>query len=679
MTTASQILSMSPQPRAAAFRDAVLQKLTYSCSKTAANAGVYDWYFATVLAVRDRMVDCWLDSEQRIERHPSKRVYYLSIEFLIGRLLFDTLINLRLLGTARAALASLGVDLDQLRKLEPDAALGNGGLGRLAACYMDSMASLAVPAYGYGIRYEHGLFMQQIRDGWQHELPERWLAFGNPWEFERLETEYSIRFGGHVEYVGGSTARGIWYPTERVLAVAHDTPIPGWRGRHVNTLRLWSARATTPVHLETFNTGDIVGATASRAQAEAISRVLYPSDATPAGQELRLRQEYFFTSASLQDIVRRHLEQFDSLDALPEHVAIQLNDTHPAIAVAELMRILVDEHDYSWNDAWRITTATLSYTNHTLLPEALESWPVSLLNRLLPRHMQIIYLINKLHLDEAGTRGIDDPATLASISLIQEGEDRRVRMGHLAFVGCHKVNGVSALHTDLVAQTVFRDLARVAPARITNVTNGINFRRWLFESNPGLTHLLVNALGERMLDDPDQLRGLERFADDASFVQSYVAVRAANKRALARLMHELCGVAIDPSAMFDAHIKRIHEYKRQLLNILETIALYLSIRREPRAPVDSAGQDFRRQGRGQLPARQADHQARQRRRRGRQRRPGDRRSPEGRLPAELQCQPGAGDHPGGRSLRADLHRRHGSVRHRQHEARLERRAHGRNA
>jgi starch phosphorylase len=571
-------------PHAAELRDAILNKLTYSCSKTPSNAGPYDWYLATVLAIRDRMVDRWMESEQRTERKHGKRVYYLSIEFLIGRLLFDSLINLRLLGTARAALASLDVDLDQLRKLEPDAALGNGGLGRLAACYMDSMAALAVPAYGYGIRYEHGLFMQQIRDGWQHELPERWLAFGNPWEFERLETEYSIRFGGSVEYIGGDldgTARGLWYPAERVLAVAHDTPITGWRGRHVNTLRLWSARSTTPVHLGTFNEGDVVAATAPRMQAEAISRVLYPSDATPAGQELRLRQEYFFTSASLQDIIGRHLQQFDNLESLPDHVAIQLNDTHPAIAVAELMRILVDEHDFSWPDAWRITNATLSYTNHTLLPEALESWPVSLLNRLLPRHVQIIYLINKLHLDEAVAKGIADPDMLASISLIQEGQDKRVRMGHLAFVGSHKTNGVSALHTGLMGQTVFRDLDRAMPGRIVNMTNGISFRRWLFEANPNLTALLTGTLGEHVLDDPTGLTGLERFAEDASFVQHYASTKRGNKHALARRIHELTGVAVDPSAMFDVQIKRIHEYKRQLLNILETIALYLAIRLEP--------------------------------------------------------------------------------------------------
>jgi glycogen phosphorylase len=581
--TSHALSQLGLHPQAAQLRDAIVNKLTYFCSTTPTNAGPYDWYQATVLAVRDRIVDRWLEAGQRVERKQGKRVYYLSIEYLIGQLLFDSLINLQLLGAARSALDSLGVDLDRLRVLEPDAALGNGGLGRLAACYMDSMAALAVPSFGYGIRYEHGLFKQEISDGWQRELPERWLAFGNPWEFERVDTEYSIRFGGSVEYVDGAegTPRGIWYPEERVLAVAHDTPITGWRVRHVNTLRLWSARSTTPVHLAAFNTGDVVGATAPRAQAEAISRVLYPSDSTPAGQELRLRQEYFFTSASLQDIVRRHLQQFANLESLSDHVAIQLNDTHPAIAVAELMRILVDEHDRSWPEAWRITQATLSYTNHTLLPEALESWPVALLNRLLPRHMQIIYMINKLHLDEAVGAGIVPPPALASISLIQEGYDKRVRMGHLAFVGSHKTNGVSALHTQLMAQTVFHDLDRAKPGRIVNMTNGISFRRWLFEANPGLTALLVRTVGEDLLDDPNKLAALEPFADDASFVHQYAATKRSNKDALAQRIRDLTGVATDPAAMFDVHIKRIHEYKRQLLNILETIALYLSIRLEP--------------------------------------------------------------------------------------------------
>jgi starch phosphorylase len=568
----------------AAFRAAILNKLAYSYGKAPETASLHDWYSATALALRDRIVERWLKTGQRADHKSGKRVYYLSIEYLLGQLLFDALINMRLLNVARAALTGLDVDIEQLRKLEPDAALGNGGLGRLAACYMDSMAALAVPAYGYGIRYENGLFVQQIRDGWQHEAPERWLALGNPWEFERTDTEYSICFGGSVEYVGSdhdSTARGLWYPDERVLAIAYDTPIAGWRGRHVNTLRLWSARSTSPVHLAAFNEGDLVGATARRAETEAISRVLYPSDATPTGHELRLRQEYFFTSASLQDITRRHLEQFGELASLPDHAAIQLNDTHPAIAVAELMRILVDEHDHAWDEAWRITKGTLSYTNHTLLPEALESWPVPLLNRLLPRHMQIIYLINKAHLDDATTKGFVDPGMLAAISLIQEGHEKRVRMGHLAFVGSHRINGVSALHTDLMQKTVFRDLNRAAPGRIVNVTNGITFRRWLYEANPPLTNLLINTLGERVMDDPSELLRLESFATDASFVEQYTAQRRKNKEALATRIRQLTGAHVDPVSLFDVQIKRIHEYKRQLLNILEAIAVYLAIRNEP--------------------------------------------------------------------------------------------------
>ena len=583
MDSRSSLVSpKSAQTESERLREAILSWLTYACGTLATNASAYDWYRATVLAVRDRLVERML-AEQRNERQTGKRVYYLSIEYLVGRLLFDSLINLRLLDAARTALADLGVDIEQIRQFEPDAALGNGGLGRLAACYMDSLATLGIPAYGYGIRYEHGLFKQEIIDGWQYEKPERWLSLGNPWEFERPDIEYSICFGGHVEHIAaadGST-RSNWYPAERVLAAAHDTLIGGWRGRHVNTLRLWSARATDPVRLATFNIGDVVGATASRAQAEAISRVLYPSDTTPAGQELRLRQEYFFTSASLQDIVRRHLQRFEHLDDLPDHAAIQLNDTHPAIAVAELMRILIDEHYCSWNEAWRITKATLSYTNHTLLPEALESWPVSLLSRLLPRHMEIIYLINKLHLEKAVGKGFADPETLTSISLIQEGHEKRVRMGHLAFVGSHKINGVSKLHTDLMGRTVFGDLNRALPHRIVNLTNGITFRRWLFEANPQLTALLTATLGNGVLDDPRHLKALERYAEDVGFIEAYSMVRQRNKERLARRIRDLTAVTVDPTAMFDVHIKRIHEYKRQLLNIIETVALYLSIHQQP--------------------------------------------------------------------------------------------------
>ena len=563
------------------LRDAVTAKLVHAVGKDVAEASDRDWFVATALAVRDRIVDHWLESTREADTAQKKEVYYLSIEFLIGRLLFDGLINLGLIEPVREALASMGVDLDRLRTLEPDAALGNGGLGRLAACFMDSMASLGIPATGYGIRYQYGLFKQEIHEGWQRELPDDWLAFRNPWEFERPGLTYPVRFGGAVEYVGGNTAQGLWYPAETVLAVAHDTPIVGWRGRHVNTLRLWTARPSDPLGLKTFNQDDYAGAVATRAQLQAICEVLYPSDATPAGQELRLRQEFFFTSAALQDIVHRHLDRYESLDSLPDKAAIQLNDTHPAIAVAELMRILVDEHEYSWADAWRITTATLNYTNHTLLAEALETWPTSLLGRLLPRHLQLIYLINWYHLKDLSGRGITDPALVSSLSLVDESAEKRVRMAHLAFVGSHKVNGVSALHTELMRSTIFRGLETARPGRIVNETNGISFRRWLFQANPELTSLLTEFLGERLLTDWGALKELERLAGDAAFTRRLREARQHNKEALADCVHELAGIRIDSSALFDVHIKRIHEYKRQLLNILEAIALYKAMQEQP--------------------------------------------------------------------------------------------------
>ncbi|MFN3656603.1 MAG: glycogen/starch/alpha-glucan phosphorylase [Pseudolabrys sp.] len=582
--------SFEPVQDAAALRDAIGAKLVYALGKSPEAATDHDWYMATALAVRDRIVDVWMTSRAEAKRLKKRRVYYLSIEFLIGRLLLDALTNLRLVEPAREALKSFGVDLETLRKVEPDAALGNGGLGRLAACFMDSLSALGVPAYGYGIRYENGLFEQRFHDGWQVELPENWLAGGNPWEFERSNSEFSIGFGGSVEYLGGdnSTARALWYPAERVMAVPHDTPIVGWRGRHANTLRLWSARAASPMQLNTFNEGDYLGAIAARTRAETISRVLYPNDASPEGQELRLRQEYFFTSASLQDMVRRHLDEYGALDTLAEHAAVQLNDTHPAIAVAELMRILVDEHDFSWTQAWDITTATLHYTNHTLLPEALERWPAALLGRLLPRHLQIIYLINWLHLQEIARRGLTSPQVTAAVSLVEEGGEKRIRMANLAFIGSQCVNGVSALHTDLLRKHVFHEIARTASTRIVNVTNGITFRRWLYEANPSLTGLLVDTLGEGVLDRPERLRELEPLARDPDFVARYALTRMANKNRLAQYLRATTGIAVDPHGLFDVHIKRIHEYKRQLLNILETIALYQQIKADPADPAAPA-------------------------------------------------------------------------------------------
>lgn len=560
----------------------ILAELIYSVGRTPETASTRDWFVATAYAVRDRIVDRWAREHDPERPKPAKRVYYLSLEFLIGRLLFDALNNLGLTEVAREALKSLDVDIEKVRAAEPDAALGNGGLGRLAACFMDSMASIGVPGFGYGIRYDHGLFRQGMRDGWQQEYPEDWLSFGNPWEFAHPEIDYPVGFGGYVEQVmQGPEPRHVWRPAETVEAVAFDTPVAGWRGRHVNTLRLWSARAPDPISLDAFNRGDYVGALADRVRIESISKVLYPSDETPAGQELRLRQEYFFVSASLQDLIRRHLEETGDIRSLADHVAIQLNDTHPAIAVPELMRVLIDIHGLAWADAWAITVATCSYTNHTLLPEALESWPVPLMERLLPRHMQIIYLINALQLEGARESRPGDDALLSTISIIDEHNGRRVRMGALAFIGSHKVNGVSALHTELMKQTVFRDLHGLHPDRIVNKTNGITFRRWLAQANPLLTGVLIDAIGPGLLDDPNELDKLSAFADDTALHERLAGARRANKVALAKIIADRNEVYVDPDALFDVQIKRIHEYKRQLLNLLETIAIYNAMRAQP--------------------------------------------------------------------------------------------------
>jgi glycogen phosphorylase len=564
-------------------KSAILAKLTLAVGKDPAAATDRDWFVAAALMVRDRVIHRWLTSERASRGKGCKRVYFLSIEFLIGRLFDDVLENLGLDEIVNSALGDLGVDLVRLRASEPDAALGNGGLGRLAACFMESMATLTIPACGYGIRYDHGLFRQVIRDGWQQEYPEEWLSFGNPWEFERPEVIYDIHFGGRVERAVGprGIARSVWHPDETIEAVAYDTPIVGWRGRHVNTVRLWSARAVDPMRLDAFNKGEHVAALSEQARAEAISKVLYPSDETPAGLELRLRQEYFFVSASLQDLVHQHLCTDGDIHCLPDLAAVQLNDTHPSIAVPELIRLLIDLHGLPWDEAWRISVETLSYTNHTLLPEALESWPLPLLERVLPRHLEIIYRINEQHLRLAREKNPDDHDMLAVLSLIDERGSRRVRMGHLAFVGSHRINGVSALHTELMRQTVFRQLHELYPDRIVNKTNGINFRRWLMQANPGLSKLLREVCGAAVLDDQTMMVRLADHADDASLQERFGAVKRANKVALARLIYERMELLIDPDALFDVHIKRIHEYKRQLLNLLETIALYTEMRAQP--------------------------------------------------------------------------------------------------
>lgn len=583
MTLKTTVQTHSTAPDSEFLKSEILSKLAYAVGKDPLTANSTDWLTATILVVRDHIVDRWMATTRENYRAEKKRVYYLSLEFLIGRLLRDAMNNLELTEGLSKALAELNVDIDFIRELEPDAALGNGGLGRLAACFMESMSSIGVPAYGYGIRYDHGLFRQAIEDGAQMEYPENWLNFGNPWEFMRREANYHIGFGGTVEVTtewdGATTS--VWHPAEVVRAIAYDTPVVGWRGEGVNTLRLWRARATTEIKLDIFNSGDHAGALSESNRARSISRVLYPADASAEGQELRLRQEYFFTSASLQDIFRRHLQQYSTLDNLADKVAIQLNDTHPALVVAELMRLLVDQHNMKWEKAWEITQGVVSYTNHTLLPEALERWSVNLMERMLPRHMQIIYVINARLLGQVKNQFPNDDALLSAVSLIDEHGGRHVRMGNLAFVGSHKVNGVSALHSDLMTKTVFRELHQVFPDRICNKTNGITPRRWLMQANPDLTALLRETIGDAFLDDASRLKDLVPFAEDAAFRAQFRAVKQANKARLAQLIQDRTGVTVNPQAMFDVQVKRMHEYKRQHLNIFETIALYNDIRANP--------------------------------------------------------------------------------------------------
>ena len=570
-------MTVSPNGKAMELEARIIDVLRHRVGKNEIAAKPHDWYNAAVLALRDDIIDRWFASTSRTYEAKGKRVYYLSLEFLIGRLLRDALSNLGCTREMEQALRQHGLDLAMLEELEPDAALGNGGLGRLAACFMESLASLDIPAFGYGIRYVNGMFRQRIDDGWQVELPETWLAHGNPWEFERRESAYRIGFGGEVASEGGEIR---WKPAETIEATAVDTPVVGWRGQRVNTLRLWTASALDPIRLDAFNAGDHVGALAAQVRADSLVRVLYPADSTPAGQELRLRQEFFFSSASIQDIVRRHVQYHGDVRTLPDKAAIQLNDTHPSVAVAELVRLLCDDHGLAFDEAWDITRRTIGYTNHTLLPEALESWPLPLFERLLPRHMQIVYAINARVLREARKAGLGD-AAISAISLIDEHGERRVRMANLAFVGAHSVNGVAALHTELMKETVFADLHRLYPSRINNKTNGVTPRRWLQQANPRLTGLIREAIGDAFLDDAQQLAALDSFAADAAFGERIDEAKRANKVDLAQHLRELTGIRLDPDALFDVQIKRIHEYKRQLLNLIETVALYDQIRSHP--------------------------------------------------------------------------------------------------
>ncbi|WP_096785692.1 glycogen/starch/alpha-glucan phosphorylase [Rhodobacter sp. CZR27] len=548
----------------------VLRHLTFTLGKDAPHASLYDWRMALSYAIRDRIMEPWFASTRRTWEQDRKRVYYLSMEFLIGRILEDATINLGLHEMAERTMSELGQDFKAIIADEPDAALGNGGLGRLAACFMESMATLGCPAYGYGIRYEHGLFRQRFEGGQQVETPEDWLNQRIPWEFDRPEATYTIGFKGHVETRDG---RDVWVPGETVLATAHDTPVVGWRGRWANTLRLWGSKPTTMFDLERFNRGDYTAAAEPETLARTLSRVLYPDDTTYQGKELRLKQEFFLTSAALQDILRRFKGGNHDLRALPKHVAIQMNDTHPAIAGPELIRLLTDDHGMPFDEALQIAQACLGYTNHTLLPEALERWATFTFGNVLPRHMQIVERIDGWHRRSY-------PARPHYVGIVKHHE---VRMGELAFIMAHKVNGVSALHTDLVRANLFPELNRLHSDRIINQTNGVTPRRWLKMANAPLSRLVTETIGEGWEDDLDRLKGLEPHVADTGFLTAFDAAKRQNKVALAGWIANDCGVKVSPDALFDVQVKRIHEYKRQLLNILETIARWQAIRANPSA------------------------------------------------------------------------------------------------
>ena len=554
-----------PSPTPDLLKADIQRHLTYTLGKDAANASAYDWRMALSYAMRDRIVGPWFASTRRTWAEDRKRVYYLSMEFLIGRILEDATANLGLTEVAEEAMAAVGQDFRTLAGQEPDAALGNGGLGRLAACFMESMATVGCPAYGYGIRYEHGLFRQRFEGGRQVEAPEDWLSQANPWEFPRPESAYTIGFKGHVETRDG---RETWIPGETVKAEAHDTPVVGWQGRWANTLRLWAAKPTALFDLERFNRGDYAAAAEPEALARTLSRVLYPDDTTYQGKELRLKQEFFLTSAALQDILRRYLDAHSDLRALPRHVAIQMNDTHPAIAGPELVRLLSDDHGMAFEEALETARACLGYTNHTLLPEALEKWATFTFGTVLPRHMQIVERIDSWHRRACPNRP-------HHVGIVKHHE---VRMGELAFVMAHKVNGVSALHSDLVKQSLFPELDRLHPGRIVNETNGVTPRRWLKTCNRPLAALITETIGAGWEADLDRLRGLEAHVGDAGFRAGFDAAKRANKARVSDWIGREFGVKVSPDALFDVQVKRFHEYKRQLLNILECVAYWHALR-----------------------------------------------------------------------------------------------------
>ncbi len=553
--------------------------LCYTLARDDYTATDRDRYYALALAVRDRVVERWIATQQAHHRQNVKRAYYLSLEFLIGRLLGNNVINLNIEDDVRLAMSELGLDWNDLRDSEIDAGLGNGGLGRLAACFMDSLATLQLPAVGYGLRYDYGIFNQKISNGYQIEEPDAWLKNGYPWEIVHPEFALHVRFGGHVEAPGRAPgSRWNWMAEQIVVGTPYDLPVVGYGGSAVNTLRLWSARAAEDFDLEDFNRGSYVEAVQAKVQAENLTKVLYPNDNFFVGKELRLRQEYFFVSCSMQDIIRRFKVDNQDLKNLPEKVFIQMNDTHPALAVPELMRLLMDEEGMHWEDAWQITNACIGYTNHTILAEALEKWPLEMFERILPRHLQIIYEINARFLRAVALRHPLDTERLRRMSIIEEGSCRHVRMAHMAAVGSCSINGVAELHTELLRQQLLPDFAEFWPEKFNNKTNGITPRRWLLKANPGLSALISEAIGPKWITDLEELRALERFADDSAFVHRFHQVKHANKMALVNVIMQDLGMLVDQHSLFDVQIKRLHEYKRQLLLVLYIIALYNKIR-----------------------------------------------------------------------------------------------------
>jgi starch phosphorylase len=588
--------STAAQPRAdirtglstEAIKQSILDNLHFMQARIPELATMNDWYMAVAYAIRDRMIDNWTTSIRQLPQKDVRAVCYLSAEFLLGPHLANNLINLGIYKEVSQAVSELGLDLEQLIAQEEEPGLGNGGLGRLAACYMDSLSTLHVPALGYGIRYEFGIFDQTIRDGWQFEITDKWLQKGNPWEIARPEVSFYVNYGGHTEHFTDEEGRYRlrWIPARVVKGIAYDTPISGYGGKTANMLRLWKSEAVESFDFESFNTGDYYAAVDEKIVSETISKVLYPNDEPEIGKRLRLAQQYFFVSCSLQDMIRVHLLRGMGIKHFHKTFAAQLNDTHPSIAVAELMRLLMDEHGLGWEEAWEITRNTFGYTNHTLLPEALEKWPLPLFSLLLPRLLEIIYEINRRFLDEIRDRYPGEDDRIARLSIIDETGDKNVRMANLASVGSFAINGVAELHSELLKKTVLRDFYEISPKKFHNVTNGVTPRRWIVLSNPGLSALLSKSIGDTWPSNLEtELKKLEPYADDAGFQKKWQKVKKDNKNHLAAVIRERTGVVVDPDSLFDIQVKRFHEYKRQHLNILHVITLYNRIKDNPKADI----------------------------------------------------------------------------------------------